>query len=79
MSETLFFLLFSIAVIAVMLVDLGVFKKAGAEEVSFREAGFWSGAWVLLAIIFYVFFVVLFFSGCTDEIFGHIHISLQLI
>ncbi|WP_395767668.1 TerC/Alx family metal homeostasis membrane protein [Aquirufa sp.] len=55
MSETLFFLVFSIAVIAVMLVDLGVFKKAGAEEVSFREAGFWSGAWVLLAIIFYVF------------------------
>jgi tellurite resistance protein TerC len=55
MSETLFFLVFSVVVIAVMLVDLGVFKKAGAEEVSFREAGFWSGAWVLLAILFYVF------------------------
>jgi tellurite resistance protein TerC len=55
MSETLFFLVFSVAVIAVMLVDLGVFKKAGAEEVSFREAGFWSGAWVLLAILFYLF------------------------
>ncbi len=55
MSETLFFLVFSIAVMAVMLVDLGVFKKAGAEEVSFREAGFWSGAWVLLAVCFYVF------------------------
>lgn len=55
MSETLFFLVFSVAVIAVMLVDLGVFKKAGAAEVSFKEAGFWSGAWVLLAIIFYVF------------------------
>jgi tellurite resistance protein TerC len=38
-----------------MLVDLGVFKKEGAAEVSFKEAGFWSGAWVLLAIIFYVF------------------------
>jgi tellurite resistance protein TerC len=38
-----------------MLVDLGVFKKSDAEEVSFREAGFWSGAWVLLAIMFYVF------------------------
>ena len=55
MSETLFFLVFSVVVIAVMLVDLGVFKKAGAEEVSFREAGFWSGAWVLLAILFYLF------------------------
>ncbi len=55
MSETLFFLVFSVAVMAVMLVDLGVFKKEGAAEVTFREAGFWSGAWVLLAIIFYVF------------------------
>jgi len=55
MSETLFFLVFSVAVVFVMLVDLGVFKKSDAEEVSFREAGFWSGAWVLLAIIFYIF------------------------
>ena len=55
MSETLFFLVFSVAVIMVMLVDLGVFKKAGAEEVSFREAGLWSGIWVLLAIGFYFF------------------------
>ena len=30
MSESLFFLLFSILVIAIMLVDLGIFKKAGA-------------------------------------------------
>lgn len=55
MSETLFFLVFSVAVMAVMLVDLGVFKKKGAAEVTFKEAGFWSGAWVLLAFIFYVF------------------------
>lgn len=55
MSETLFFLVFSVTVMAVMLVDLGVFKKEGAAEVTFKEAGFWSGAWVLLAIIFYVF------------------------
>jgi tellurite resistance protein TerC len=55
MSETLFFLVFSVLVIAVMLIDLGIFKKAGAAEVTFREAGFWSGAWVLLALIFYIF------------------------
>ena len=55
MSESLFFLLFSILVIAVMLLDLGIFKKAGAAEVTFREAGFWTGAWVLLAISFYFF------------------------
>ena len=55
MSESLFFLLFSILVIAVMLVDLGIFKKAGAAEVTFKEAGFWTGAWVLLAVSFYFF------------------------
>jgi len=55
MSESLFFLLFSILVISIMLVDLGIFKKAGAAEVTFKEAGFWTGAWVLLAISFYFF------------------------
>lgn len=38
-----------------MLLDLGIFKKAGAAEVTFKEAGFWTGAWVLLAISFYFF------------------------
>jgi tellurite resistance protein TerC len=42
-------------VIGVMLIDLGIFKKAGAAEVTFREAGFWTGAWVLLALMFYIF------------------------
>ena len=55
MSETLFFLLFSVAVMAVMLIDLGVFKKDTAAEVTFKEAGFWTGMWVLLAIVFYIF------------------------
>jgi tellurite resistance protein TerC len=55
MSETLFFLLFSVAVMAVMLIDLGVFKKDTAAEVTFKEAGFWTGMWVLLAIAFYIF------------------------
>ncbi len=55
MSESLFFLLFSVGVIAVMLIDLGVFKKDTAAEVTFKEAGFWTGMWVLLAIAFYIF------------------------
>jgi tellurite resistance protein TerC len=55
MSESLFFLLFSVGVMAVMLIDLGIFKKDNSVEVSFREAGFWTGMWVLLAIIFYIF------------------------
>ena len=69
MSESLFFLLFSILVIAVMLVDLGIFKQASAAEVTFKEAGFWTGAWVLLAISFY-FFLGQFggmVHGITDE------------
>jgi tellurite resistance protein TerC len=55
MSESLFFLLFSVGVIAVMLIDLGVFKKDTVAEVTFKEAGFWTGMWVLLAIAFYIF------------------------
>ncbi len=55
MSESLFFLLFSVGVIAVMLIDLGVFKKDTAAEVTFKEAVFWTGMWVLLAIAFYIF------------------------
>ena len=55
MSETLFFLLFSVGVMAVMLIDLGVFKKDTGAEVTFKEAGFWTGMWVLLAIAFYIF------------------------
>ena len=55
MSESLFFLLFSVGVIAVMLIDLGVFKKDTGAEVTFKEAGFWTGMWVLLAIAFYIF------------------------
>ncbi len=55
MSETLFFLLFSVGVMAVMLIDLGVFKKDTSAEVTFKEAGFWTGMWVLLAIAFYIF------------------------
>jgi tellurite resistance protein TerC len=55
MSESLFFLLFSFGVMAVMLIDLGILKKDNSVEVSFREAGFWTGMWVLLAIAFYIF------------------------
>ncbi|MEY2760738.1 MAG: hypothetical protein RLZZ96_638, partial [Bacteroidota bacterium] len=42
-------------VMAVMLIDLGIFKKDTSEEVTFKEAGFWTGMWVLLAIMFYIF------------------------
>jgi len=66
MSETLFFTLFSIGVIFVMLVDLGVFKKGPVQEVTFKEAGFWSAAWVSLAILFYFF--LKFYGGMVHGI-----------
>ncbi|MFM6948086.1 MAG: TerC/Alx family metal homeostasis membrane protein [Aquirufa sp.] len=55
MSETLFFIVFSVAVIIIMLVDLGIFKSGPDKDVTFKEAGFWSAVWVLLAVLFYVF------------------------
>ena len=66
MSETLFFTLFSIGVILVMLFDLGIFKKGPAQEVTFKEAGFWSAAWVSLAILFYFF--LRYFGGMVHGI-----------
>jgi tellurite resistance protein TerC len=54
-SETLFFVGFSIFVIFVMLLDLGIFSKKSTTEVTFKEAGIWSAIWVFLAICFYFF------------------------
>ena len=44
------FLLF---VLAMLVVDLGVFHKK-AHEVSLKEAAAWSVVWVALAMVFYV-------------------------
>lgn len=54
-SETLFFTSFSVFVIFVMLLDLGIFSKKSSHEVSFKEAGIWSGIWVFLSLLFYFF------------------------
>lgn len=66
MSETLFFTLFSIGVLLVMLFDLGFFSKNKDHEVSFKEAGFWTAAWVGLALLFYVF--LRFYGGLVHGI-----------
>jgi len=55
MSESVFFLVFSVAVILIMLIDLGIFRTGPDKDVTFKEAGFWSGVWVILAVLFYVF------------------------
>ncbi len=54
-NETLFFGAFTIFVIFVMLIDLGVFTKQKSHIVSFKEAGIWSAIWVALSIGFYFF------------------------
>lgn len=54
-NETLFFGAFTIFVIFVMLIDLGVFSKKKSHIVSFQEAGIWSAIWVALSVAFYFF------------------------
>lgn len=54
-NETIFFICFSIFVGLVMAFDLGAFSKSKDHKVSFKEAGFWSAVWVVLALLFFVF------------------------
>lgn len=54
MSETLFFILF-IGLITIMLtLDLGVFHKEN-RVVSFKEATIWTGIWIGVSLLFFVF------------------------
>jgi len=54
-NEILFFGGFTLFVIVVMLIDLGVFSKQKSHIVSFKEAGIWSAVWVALSVAFYFF------------------------
>ncbi|MEZ4903917.1 MAG: TerC/Alx family metal homeostasis membrane protein [Spirosomataceae bacterium] len=54
-NEILFFSIFSLFVVVVMLIDLGVFSKQKSHIVSFQEAGIWSAIWVALSVAFYFF------------------------
>jgi tellurite resistance protein TerC len=49
-----FYVSFTTAIIAILLLDLGVFHK-GAKEISFRDAAKWSIIWVTLGLLFSVF------------------------
>ena len=50
-----FYALFTIFVLAVLALDLGVFHKQ-AHEVSFKEASIWTAVWIGLAFVFNFFF-----------------------
>lgn len=54
-NEVLFFAAFSVFVVFVMLLDLGIFSSKPDQVVKFKEAGLWSAVWVALAIVFFLF------------------------
>jgi tellurite resistance protein TerC len=56
----LFWILFNVFVVAMLVLDLGVFHRR-AHTVKFREAMIWSAVWVALAVIFAV--VIFFWHG----------------
>lgn len=51
-NEILFFSAFTIFILTVLLLDLGVFSKKN-HVVHFREAASWSAIWVMFALVFY--------------------------
>jgi tellurite resistance protein TerC len=61
----LFWILFNLFVLAMLVLDLGVFHRR-AHTVKFREALAWSVAWIALAAIFAV--VVFFWHGRTPAL-----------
>lgn len=54
MNEYIFFGLFTVFIILILLVDLGVFSKEN-HVVSFKEAAIWSVFWICLALGFWLF------------------------
>jgi tellurite resistance protein TerC len=63
MNETLPFLVFSIVILVMMALDLGVFHRR-IHSVSLREATFWSITWIALSMAFNV---GLFFWGNLSD------------
>jgi tellurite resistance protein TerC len=52
-NEIVFFSLFIFFILGMLSLDLGVFSKKN-RVISFKEAGIWSGVWVMFTLIFYV-------------------------
>jgi tellurite resistance protein TerC len=52
-NEIVFFSSFIAFILAMLMLDLGVFSKKD-HVVSFKEAGIWSAVWIGLALLFYV-------------------------
>ena len=50
-----FYVLFTLFIMFVLALDLGVFHKT-AHEVSLKESSIWTAIWISLALVFNVFF-----------------------
>ena len=55
-QEVLYFGIFSISILAVLVLDLTVIGR-NSHVLSFKEASIWTGVWVTLALLFYVFII----------------------
>ncbi len=66
-QEALYFGIFSIAIVSILIFDLTVIGK-NSHIISFKEASIWTGVWVSMALLFYIF--ILYFGdrfhGVTD-------------
>ncbi|MFA6922706.1 MAG: TerC/Alx family metal homeostasis membrane protein [Bacteroidales bacterium] len=54
LNEISFFSIFLIAIVFILLLDLGIFSKK-SHALSFRESLIWCVIWISLALVFYVF------------------------
>ena len=62
-----FYVGFTLFVLAVLALDLGVFHKK-AHEVSFKEASIWTAVWISLALVFnYLFYLYAHYRFSTHE------------
>jgi tellurite resistance protein TerC len=62
-----FYLAFTLFVLVVLALDLGVFHK-NAHEVSFKEASIWTTVWISLALVFnYLFYLYAQYRFSTAE------------
>ena len=64
-SQILPWVSFSIFVIVMLVLDLGVFHRK-AHEVKFKESLIWSGVWILLALLFNV--IIYFWHGSKTSL-----------
>jgi len=69
MDETILLIIFSIVIVAMLLLDLGVFNRK-QHVIHFKEATIWSSIWIVVACLFGVFIYYEFGAQKTTEYFA---------